>query len=156
MELKKIISRYVPEYVLNGAIRQPKRRDKTEECEDHILLDTCCALSGHQFSKSSLELCDFKDFVSTQLLKAGLNEQVLASIKEVSEEEMLLYGEQNENGNYWDAEDDQTPPVVDDYRNEEFLEISDWNNGTVEPYKASMPFEMIQDVSSEPIEGREM
>lgn len=122
----------------------------------HLLLDTCNALSGRQFSKSSLELCDFKNFVSAQLLKAGLNEQVLANIKEVSEEEMLLYEEQNENDNYWDAEDDQILPVVNDYGNEEFLGISDWNNGTMEPYKESMSFEMIQEVSSNPIEGREM
>lgn len=123
----------------------------------HLLLDTCNALSGKQFSKSSLELQDFKNFVSSQLLKAGLNEQVLTNIKEISEEEMLLQGEQNENGNYWDAEDDQMLPDVFDYSGVEFLEISDWNNGTMEQLKESIPLGIIHEISgAKTIEGHEL
>lgn len=97
----------------------------------HLLLDTCNALSGKQFSKSSLELQDFKNFVSSQLLKAGLNEQVLTNIQEVTEEEMLQYEEENESGNYWDTEE-EPEQIADDYDRQIFSSINNWNNGTTE------------------------
>lgn len=109
----------------------------------HLLLETCNAFNGKQFSQSKRDLAEFKEFVSSRLQAHGLNEEILRYVEKVTEEEIL----------------EEDFEIID---NENFV----WNNGTMEQNTMmDIPFvcfemqrvEMAQIVSEvERSRGREM
>ena len=107
----------------------------------HLLMDTCNAIDGKQFSQSKADLAEFKSFVSSQLMVYGLNEEILMNVKDITEEQLFEdeaidcipvcnadsiedYDEENDGYAY------------DEYTLESqklfFNKIYQWNSGTME------------------------
>ena len=102
----------------------------------HLLLETCNAVDGKQYSQSKSDLSDFKSYISTQLLCYGLNEEILTDVKNITEEELFqeeIYDcmyQNDDGGDYADDAyyDDDTLESRKDF----LSEIKKWNSGTME------------------------
>ena len=112
----------------------------------HLLLETCNALNGKQYSQSPSDLAAFKTYVSEQLVDSGLDEAV--RMREISEEELLSEEEAeaffdgssyddddcyDDNSSYEDDDWYMDEPDDDDELDEDYFSgTTDWNNGTLE------------------------
>jgi hypothetical protein len=90
----------------------------------HLLVETCNALTGKQFSQALADLSSLKSFVSSQLMVHGLDEIIRA--KEITEEEFLSDEEEDDLFDEDDRYDD------DCFDSDIFDEANGWNYGTVE------------------------
>lgn len=109
----------------------------------HLVLETCNAIDGKQFSQSKSDLAEFKSFVSSQLMVYGLNEEILTNVKDITEEQLFEdeaadrineYENESASDNGEDIRCDYDD--YDDYtlKNREhfFSVVNKWNNGTLE------------------------
>ena len=109
----------------------------------HLVLETCNAIDGKQFSQSKVDLAEFKSFVSSQLMFYGLNEEILMNVKDITEEQLFEDEaadriNEYENGSVSDNGEDIRCDYdeYDDYtlksREHFFSVVNKWNNGTLE------------------------
>lgn len=115
-------------YLSKGAIHL-----NTAHPHFHLLLETCNALTGKQFSQASSDLAAFKSYVSDQLFANGLKEVV--RMREITDEEFLSEEEAEEwfdrdtsDEIDWEENDFDDDAFDDDI----FDDTSEWNNGTME------------------------
>ena len=119
----------------------------TQHPHYHLVLETCNAFNGKQFSQSKSDLASFKEFVNKSLNIHGFDENIL-SVEKMTEDEM-------------DKEDTEV------FQKRKKTEQKGWNNGTMEQISImDIPFsdfnlqqgrEMVYVVSEEKrIKGREM
>lgn len=93
----------------------------------HLLVETCNALTGKQFSQSPAELAAFKSYVSDRLIANGLEEVI--RMREITEEKFLSEEEAEEYFGETDFNDDWDDDIFDD--------TTDWNIGTSEQSEES-------------------
>ena len=109
----------------------------------HLVLETCNAIDGKQFSQSKVDLAEFKSFVSSQLMFYGLNEEILTNVKDITEEQLFedeaadRINEYENESVYDNGEDIRCDyDEYDDYtlksREHFFSVVNKWNNGTLE------------------------
>ena len=115
----------------------------------HLVLETCNAIDGKQFSQSKADLAEFKSFVSSQLMFYGLNEEILTNVKDITEEQLFedeaadrinVYENESafDNGEdiCCDYDEYNDYDNYDDYtlrsREHFFSVVNKWNNGTLE------------------------
>ena len=109
----------------------------------HLVLETCNAIDGKQFSQSKADLARFKSFISSQLMFYGLNEEILTNVKDITEEQLFEdeaadrineYENESVSDNGEDIRCDYDE--YDDYtlksREHFFSVVNKWNNGTLE------------------------
>lgn len=105
----------------------------------HLLLETCNALTGKQYSQSPSDLAAFKTYVSEQLVDSGLNEVV--RMREISEEKFLSEEEAEEFFDRSSSDDDEwchddewyeDEPDDDELNDDNSAGTTDWNSGTLE------------------------
>ena len=107
----------------------------------HLVLETCNAIDGKQFSQSKADLAEFKSFVSSQLMFYGLNEEILTNVKDITEEQ-LFEDEAADRINDYESVFDNGEDICCDYdeyddytlksREHFFSVVNKWNNGTLE------------------------
>lgn len=107
----------------------------------HLVLETCNAIDGKQFSQSKVDLAEFKSFVSSQLMFYGLNEEILTNVKDITEEQ-LFEDEAADRINDYESVFDNGEDICCDYdeyddytlksREHFFSVVNKWNNGTLE------------------------
>ena len=109
----------------------------------HLVLETCNAIDGKQFSQSKADLARFKSFISSQLMFYGLNEEILTNVKDITEEQ-LFEDEAADRINVYENESafDNGEDICCDYdeyddytlksREHFFSVVNKWNNGTLE------------------------
>ena len=107
----------------------------------HLVLETCNAIDGKQFSQSKVDLAEFKSFVSSQLMFYGLNEEILTNVKDITEEQ-LFEDEAADRINDYESVFDNGEDIFCDYdeyddytlksREHFFSVVNKWNNGTLE------------------------
>ena len=91
----------------------------------HLLVETCNAITGKQFSQAPADLLSLKSFISSQLMAHGLDE--IIRTKEITEEELIS------------EEEEDVLLDEDDYDDDDFFnnyisdETTGWNYGTMEP-----------------------
>lgn len=93
----------------------------------HLLVETCNAITGKQFSQAPADLLSLKSFISSQLMAHGLDE--IIRTKEITEEELISEEEEDDLFDRYDGDDDDYGCYDDDI----FDEANDWNYGTMEP-----------------------
>lgn len=104
-------------YLSKGAIHM-----NTAHPHFHLLVETCNALTGKQFSQSPSDLIALKLYASEQLVTNGLEEVI--RIAEITEEELLSEEDAEAIFDRNDSDDDWDGNIFDD--------ITDWNDGTLE------------------------
>ena len=107
----------------------------------HLVLETCNAIDGKQFSQSKADLARFKSFISSQLMFYGLNEEILTNVKDITEEQ-LFEDEAADRINDYESVFDNGEDICCDYdeyddytlksREHFFSVVNKWNNGTLE------------------------
>ena len=107
----------------------------------HLVLETCNAIDGKQFSHSKADLARFKSFISSQLMFYGLNEEILTNVKDITEEQ-LFEDEAADRINDYESVFDNGEDICCDYdeyddytlksREHFFSVVNKWNNGTLE------------------------
>lgn len=121
-------------YLSKGAIHL-----NTAHPHFHLLLETCNALTGKQFSQAPSDLAAFKSYVSDQLVASGLEEVV--RMREITDEEFLSEEEAEEWFDRSSSDDDwydddelygDEPDGDDGLDDDHFADTTDWNNGTLE------------------------
>lgn len=104
----------------------------TQHPHFHLLLETCNAFNGKQFTQSPLELDVFKEFVSTQLIEHGLGEEILTGVQEITEEELLLEDEPDVEYDFTETDQDNEEETTRYNLDSDYKGNNAWNNGTME------------------------
>lgn len=125
-------------YFMNQGFRAPGWiHCNTAHPHFHMILETCNAWTGKQFSQSKSDLADFKDYISSKLMFLGFDKEAMIDIQTIMEEELL----QDEEGTYvptmfseyedeYDDEENDTYTAEND--SEIISETSSWHSGTTE------------------------
>lgn len=87
----------------------------------HMLVETCNAFDGKQYSQEKSDLAELKDYLNGKLLKYGLD-LIISETMNVSEDEMFMEDDEEYISDKIQGHDEEC----------DFNESSGWNNGTLE------------------------
>lgn len=124
MKLCSVLSAVNHYFAAMGYLSTGKIHLNTAHPHIHLLVETCNAFTGKQFSQAPADLSSLKSFVSSQLMAHGLDEMIRA--KEITEEELLSEEEEDDQSYGYDWDDDEC------FDGDFFDEANGWNYGTVE------------------------
>lgn len=134
--LEQVAYRFGLSLMEQGFITECWVHHNTKHPHFHMLLETCNAYTGKQFSQSTTDLKNMKRALNVELRKYKFQEEILGDIEVMTEEELFAAGEDDfyVREPEW-FEENQRENTEEDYNDDN---TNYWNTGTLEHPKREM------------------